>query len=55
MENFSYKELQLIRRAIDKEIMCREKNPIANPEITMEFEALYNKVDNLIRNIRRNN
>lgn len=55
MENFNYDELRLIRFAIETEIMRREENPLVNPKKLAEFEDLYNKVDNLIQDIRRNN
>ena len=55
MENFNYDELRLIRFAIETEIMRREEAPLNNPKKLAEFEDLYNKVDNLIQDIRRNN
>lgn len=55
MENFSYNELKLIRFAIEAELMRRAENPLANPKRTTELETLYDKVDSLIWNIRRNN
>ena len=54
MENFSYEELRLIRFAIETEIMRREENPLVNPKKLAEFEDLYDKVDNLIKDIRSN-
>ena len=53
MENFTYQELKLIKWAINTEIENREQNPFATPEITKEFKVLRDKVDNLIRYIRR--
>ena len=55
MENFNYDELKLIRFAIETEIMRREENPLVNPEKLAKFEDLYDKIDNLIQDIRKNN
>lgn len=55
MENFSYNELKLIKWAINTEIEYREQNPFAIPEITKEFKALRDKVENLIWVMRRSN
>lgn len=53
MYGFSYDELKLIRFAIESELMRREENPLTNLNRTIEFEELYDKVDDLIRDIRR--
>ena len=52
---FTYDELKLIRFAIETEIMQREENPLVNPKRLANFEDLYDKVDNLMQNIRKNN
>ena len=54
MENFNYQELKLIRFAIDMEIMRRAEDPLNNPKKLAEFEDLYNKVDDLMYDIRMN-
>lgn len=51
---FSYDELRLIRFAIETEIMRREENPLVNPKRLAEFEDLYDKVDDMIKDIRNN-
>lgn len=52
--DFTYEELKLIRFAIETEIMRREENPLVNPKRLAEFEDLYDKVDDLIKDIRSN-
>ena len=55
MENFNLNELRLIRFALETEVMRREEDPLNNPKKLAEFDDLYNKVDNLIQDIRRYN
>ena len=50
---FTYEELRLIRFAIETEIMRREEEPLVNPKRLAEFEDLYDKVDDLIQYIRK--
>lgn len=52
--DFTYNELKLIRFSIETEIMRREENPLVNPKKLAEFEDLYDKIDDLIKNIRNN-
>lgn len=54
MGNFSYDELRLIRFAIETEVMIRAENPLVNPKRLAEFEDLYDKVDDLIMDMRKN-
>lgn len=54
MENFTYQELKLIRFTIETEIIRREKELLVNPKRLAEFEDLYNKVDNLIQDMKNN-
>ena len=52
MENFTYRELKLIRFAIDSEIMRREKYTNINNKTLKELDDLYDKVDDLITNMK---
>ena len=55
MEYFTYEELRMIRIAVETEIIRREENPFVNPERLAKFEDLYNKVHNLMQDMKNNN
>ena len=55
MENFTYEELQMIRIALETEVIRRQNNPFLNPERLFKFDDLYDKVSNLIQDMRNNN
>ena len=54
MDNFTYEEMRLIRMALKTEIIRREQNPHTNPERLTKFEDLFDKVYDLIQEMRKN-
>ena len=55
MENFTYEELRMIKIAVETEIIRREDNPLVNPERLAKLEDLYNKVHDLMQDMKNNN
>ena len=49
MENFTYEELRMIKRALSMEIMRREDNFNTNKEILEQYENLYDKTESMIK------
>lgn len=54
MENFTYEELRMILIAVETEIIRREENPFVNPKRLFKFEDLYEKISNMIQDMKNN-
>lgn len=52
MCGFNYEELRLIRLALGTEIIRREELQNTNMERLKQFEDLYDKVDNLMQDMK---
>lgn len=55
VENFTYDELRMIKWAVATEIRKRAEEPLVCPERLAKFEDLYDKVFDMIQDMKNNN